>query len=78
MRGHKSENLSPMGTMRPGSSYIQEITVSMENVNPEGTEDQSVTSPIREALVRNVHVRRSKRIRKYPQRYDPGFGADRE
>ena len=26
----------------------------------------------------NVHVRRSKRIRNPPQRYNPGFGAARE
>ena len=26
----------------------------------------------------NIRVRRSKRIRKSPQRYNPGFGADRE
>ena len=47
----------------------------MDNVHPEGTEDQSVTSPNGEALGRNVHVRRSKRIRNSPQRYNPGFGA---
>ena len=61
-----------------GYSYSQEITASMENVRPEGTEDQSVTSPSGEALVMNVHVRHSKRIRKSPQRYNPGLGADRE
>ena len=27
---------------------------------------------------RNVHVRRYERIRKYPKRYNPGFGAARE
>ena len=27
---------------------------------------------------RNVHVRRSERIRHSPQRYNPGFGAARE
>ena len=26
----------------------------------------------------NVHVRHSERIRKFSQRYDPGFGAARE
>ena len=50
----------------------------MYNVCPEGTEDQYVTSPSGEALGRNVHLRRSKRIRNYPQRYSPGFGATRE
>ena len=50
----------------------------MDNVCPEGTEDQYVTSPIGEDLGRNVHVRRSERIRNSPQRYNPGFGADRE
>ena len=49
----------------------------MNNLRPEGTEEQSVTSPSGEALVRNVHVRRSKLIRKYPQQYNPGFGAAR-
>ena len=47
----------------------------MDNVCPKGIEDQYVTSPSGEALVRNVHVRRSERIRNSPQRYNPGFGA---
>ena len=50
----------------------------MDNERHEGTEDQSVTSPSGEALGRNVHVRRSKCIRKYPQRYDPVFGSAEE
>ena len=50
----------------------------MENLLPEGTEYQCVTSPIGEALGRNFRVRPSERIRKYPQRYNPGFGAARE
>ena len=50
----------------------------MEHVCPEGTEDQYVTSPNGEALGRNFHMRCSKRIRKYPQRYTPGFGTARE
>ena len=50
----------------------------MDNVSPDGTEDQYFTSPGGEAFGRNVHVRRSKRIRNYPQRYNPGFGAARE
>ena len=47
----------------------------MDNMRPEGTEDQYVTSPNGEALGRNFHVRRSERIRNSPQRYNPGFGA---
>ena len=50
----------------------------MDNLCPEGTEDQYVTSPSGGALGRNVNVRRSERIRKSPQRYNPGFGAARE
>ena len=50
----------------------------MDNISPEGYEDQSVTSPSGETLGINVHVRRSERIRKSPQRYDPGFEAVRE
>ena len=50
----------------------------MDNVCPERTEDQYVTSPSGEALGRNVHVRRSERIRNSPQWYNPGFGAARE
>ena len=50
----------------------------MENVCPEVTEDQYVTSTIGEALGRNIHVRRSEHIRNSPQRYNPGFGSDRE
>ena len=61
-----------------GYSDSQEIPVSMENMRPERTEDQSVTYPSGEALERNDHVRRYKRTRKYPQRYNLGFGADRE
>ena len=50
----------------------------MENVCPEGTEDQYVTSPSGEALGRNVDVRRSECIRNSPQRYNPLFGSARE
>ena len=50
----------------------------MENVCPDRTEDQYITSPSGEVLGRNVHVRRSERIRNSPQRYKPGFGAARE
>ena len=50
----------------------------MDNVRPEETEYQFVTSPSGEALVRNVHVRRSERIRNYPHRYNPVFRAARE
>ena len=47
----------------------------MDNVCPEGTEYQYITSPSGEALGRNVHVRRSERIINSPQRYNPGFEA---
>ena len=47
----------------------------MDNMRPEGTEDQSITSPSGEALGRNVHVRRSKCTRNSPQRCNPGFRA---
>ena len=50
----------------------------MDNMRPGGTEDQFVTSPSGEALGRNFNVRRSERIRNYPQRYNQGFGAARE
>ena len=50
----------------------------MDNVRPEGTENQSITSPSVEDLGRNLHLRRSERIIKSPQRYDPIFGAARE
>ena len=60
------------------SANSQEIMVSTENVRYEGTKDQSVTSPGEEALGRNYHVSHFKSIIKYPQRYNSGFGADRE
>ena len=47
----------------------------MDNVCPEGNENQYVTSPSGEALGRNVNVRRSECIRNSPHRYKPGFGA---
>ena len=50
----------------------------MENVRPEGTEDQYVTYPNGEALGRNFHVRRSERIRNSPHRYNQGSGDARE
>ena len=50
----------------------------MDNLSPEDTEDQSVTSPSGKDLGRNVHVRRSECIRNSPQRYNPVFGAARE
>ena len=50
----------------------------MENVRPEETEDQSVTYLSGESLGGNVYVRRSERIRKFPQLYDPRFGTARE
>ena len=50
----------------------------MDNMCPEGTEDQYVTPPSGEALGRNFHVRRSECIRNSPLRYNPGFRAARE
>ena len=65
-------NHAPIGqAQNDGSSAnSQEIPVSMDNVRPEGTEDQYVTSPNGEALGRNFHVRRSERIRNSPQILD--------
>ena len=73
-------NHAPISQAQSGSSSAnsQEIPVSMENVCPKGNENQFFTSPSGEALGRNVHVRRSERIRNSPQRYNPGFGAARE
>ena len=53
------------------SANSQEIPFSMDNVCPEVTEGQYVTYPRGEVLVRNVHVRRSERIRNSPQWYNP-------
>ena len=65
-------NHAPIGqSQNDGSSDSQEILVSMENVRPEGTEDQYVTSPNGEALGRNVHARSSERIIHSSQRYNP-------
>ena len=50
----------------------------MNNLRPEGTGDQSVTSPNGEALGSNIYVRRSERIRNSPHKYNPGFAAARE
>ena len=50
----------------------------MENVHPEGIEDQYITSTSVEALGRNVNLRRSECIIKSLQRSNPGFGAARE
>ena len=50
----------------------------MENVCPERTEDQNVTSPSGEHFGKNVYVRRYERIRNSPHRYNPVFGAARE
>ena len=76
MRGHQSENLALMGIMRPlvkaqndgSSANSQEIPVSMDNMCPDGNENQYVTSPSGETLGRNVNVRRPERIRNSPQR----------
>ena len=50
----------------------------MDTMRPEGTKDQSVTSTSGEALGRNVHVRNSGRIRKFPHLYNSGFGSARD
>ena len=73
-------NHAPIGQAQNGGSSAnsQGIPVSMDNVCPEGTEVQYVTSPSGEALGRNFNVRRSKHIRNYPQQYIPVFGAARE
>ena len=72
-------NHAPIGKAHNnGSSDSKDILVSMDNVHSQGNEDQYITSPNVESLGRNVHVRRSKRIRNSPQRYNPGFGAARE
>ena len=46
----------------------------MDNDRPEDTEDQFITSPSGEALVRNVNVRRTERIRNSPQRITQDLG----
>ena len=73
-------NHAPIGKSQNGGSSdnSQLIPVSMDNVCPEWTGDQYVTSPSGEYLRRNVNVRRSERIRNSPQRYNPGFGAARK
>ena len=72
-------NHAPIGKAQNNvSSNNQEILLSMDNVLPEETKDQYFTSPSGESLVRNVHVRRSKRIRNSPQQYNPGFGDAKE
>ena len=72
-------NHVPIGqAQNDSSSNRKEILVSMDNVRPEGTEDQYVTSLNGEALGSNVHVRHSERIRNSPQGYNPGFGDARE
>ena len=50
----------------------------MDNIRLEGTAYQYVTFPSGEALGGNLNIRRSKHTIKSPQRYDPGFRADRE
>ena len=54
-------NHAPIGQAQNdvSSANIQEIPVSMDNVRPKGTEDQSITSSDGEDLRRNVHMRRS-------------------
>ena len=72
-------NHAPIGQAQNSGSSAnsREIPVSMDNVCPEGTEDQYFTSPSEEASGRNVNVRRSERIINSPQWYNPGFGAAR-
>ena len=50
----------------------------MDNVRPEGNEDQYITSTGGEDLERNVHMRPSECTRKFPHQYEPWFGADRQ
>ena len=50
----------------------------MYNVRPEVIEDQFVTSPSGEALGKNIHMRRPKRIIKSPQWYNPVCGDTRD
>ena len=56
------------------SANSQEIPVTVDNVCPDGNENQYVTSPSGESLGRNVNVRRSERIRNFPQRFTPDLG----
>ena len=79
------KSITDMPSVREPGTYgnhapigSQEIPVSMDNVRTEGTAYQYVTSTSGKALGRNLHVWRSKRIIKYPQRYNPGFGYFRE
>ena len=66
-------NHAPIGQAQNDSSVVnsQEIPVLIDNVCPERTKDQYATSPRGISLGRNVHVRRSKRIRNFPQQYNP-------
>ena len=73
-------NHAPIGQAQNDNSSAnsQEISVSMDNVRPGVTEDQSIISIIGEALGKNFHVRSSERIRISPQQYNPGFQAARD
>ena len=73
-------NHAPIGKAQNDgySANSQEIPISMDNMCPEGTEDQYFTSPSGDALGRNFHVRRSECIRNSPQRFNPVLGATRE
>ena len=55
-------NHAPIGQAQNECSIAnsQEILVSMDNVRPEGTKDQSIKYTDGEDLRRNVHMRRSK------------------
>ena len=50
----------------------------MQNLRPAGDLYQYVTSPSGESLRSNLHVRCSKRIRKYSHQYETVFGSSRE
>ena len=73
-------NHAPIGQEHNDGSISnrQEVPFSMDNVCPEGTKYQYVTSPRGEYLWRNVQVRRSERIRNSPQRYNLWFGAAKD
>ena len=55
-------NHVPIGQAQNGGSSAnsKKIPVSMDNLRPEGTADQYITSADGEAFRRNVHMRRSK------------------
>ena len=65
-------NHAPVGQAQDESfSARQEIPVSIDNISPEGNEDQYVTYLSGEALGINVYVRHSNCTSKYTQQYSP-------